>query len=127
MALNFIKLRENETTEQLGLSIRQLRRKAFPLIMSKDFDRLLKGGFYHGLLVTSQSKLGPPKAEEGCYDLYTHARLLEEHDKQYTAFAESRNANLPRSQGTKPKTANYQTTVTAILRNKMDSSCLRRE
>ena len=91
----------DETIEQLGLSIQQLGRKAFPSIAGKDFDRLLKGRFYQALLVKWQRKLGPPKPEESFYDLYTRARLAEEYEKQYAASAESRNANLPRSQGTK--------------------------
>ena len=91
----------DETIEQLGLSIQQLGRKAFPSIAGKDFDRLLKGRFYQALLVKWQRKLGPPKAEESFCDLYTRARLAEEYEKQYAASAESRSANLPGSQGTK--------------------------
>ena len=79
-----------ETIEQLGLSIQQLGRKAFPSITGKDFDRLLKGRFYQALLVKWQRKLGPPKAEESFHDLYTRARLLEEYEKQYAASADSR-------------------------------------
>ena len=62
---------------------------------------MLKGRFYQALLVKWQCKLRPPKAEESFYDLYTRARLAEEYEKQYAASAEYRNANLPRSQGTK--------------------------
>ena len=47
---------ENESVEQLGLSIQQLGRKAFPTctITGKHFDRLLKGRFYQVLLVKWQ-------------------------------------------------------------------------
>ena len=40
-----------ESIEQLGISIQQLGRKAFPTITGKDFDRLLKGRFYQALQV----------------------------------------------------------------------------
>ena len=50
----------DETIEQLGISIQQLGRKAFPTIVGKDFDRLLKGHFYQALLVKWQRKLGFP-------------------------------------------------------------------
>ena len=85
-----------ETIEQLGLSIQQLGRKAFPSITGKDFDRLLKGRFYQALLVKWQRKLGPPKPDESFHDLYTRARLVEEYEKQYAASAESRNTNPSR-------------------------------
>ena len=79
----------NETIEQLGLSIQQLGRKAFPSITGKNFDRLLKAWFYQALLVKWQHKLGLPKADESFHDLYTHARLLEKYEKQYAASAEA--------------------------------------
>lgn len=85
------KTQGTETIEQLGLSIQQLGRKAFPSITGKEFDRLLKGRFYQALLVKWQRKLGPPKADESFSDLYTRARLLEEYEKQYAASADSRN------------------------------------
>ena len=47
----------SETIEQLGLRIQQLGRKAFPTIIGKDFDRLLKGRFYQALLVKWQGTL----------------------------------------------------------------------
>ena len=86
----------DETIEQLGLSIQQLGRKAFPSITGKDFDRSLKG--YQALLIKWQRKLRPPKVEESFYDLYTCARLSEKYEKEYAASAESRNTNLPRNQ-----------------------------
>lgn len=95
------KTQGTETIEQLGLSIQQLGRKAFPSITGKDFDRLLKGRFYQALLVKWQRKLGAPKAEESFHDLYTRARLLEEYEKQYTASAESRNANSSKDRDSK--------------------------
>ena len=87
----------DETVEQLGMSLQQLGRKAFPTIVGKDFDRLLKGRFYQALLVKWQRKLGAPKADESFQDLFTRARVLEEHERQYTLSAETRNANPSKS------------------------------
>ena len=80
----------DESIDQLGISIQQLGRKAFPSIVGKDFDRLLKGHFYQTLLVKWQWKLGAPKPDESFHDLLLRARMLEEHEKQYQASAESR-------------------------------------
>ena len=51
--------------QQVGISIQQLDRKAFPSIIGKDFDCLLKGQFYEALTVKWQQKLGCPKPDEG--------------------------------------------------------------
>ena len=83
----------DESIEQLGISIQQLGRKAFPSIIGKDFDRLLKGRFYQALLVKWQRKLGPPKPEEGFHDLFARARMLGEHEKQFSASASVQNRN----------------------------------
>ena len=53
------------------------------------------------------AKLGLPKAEESFHDLYTHARLLEEYEKQYAAAsAESRNTNSQRDHNTRSSRVN---------------------
>lgn len=39
----------DESIDQLGITIQQLGRKAFPSISGKDFNRLLKGHFYQAL------------------------------------------------------------------------------
>jgi hypothetical protein len=80
----------DESIEQLGISIQSLGRKAFPTITGKDFDRLLKGRFYQALLVKWQRKLGCPKPDEGFHDLLARARMFEEHEKQFTASAQTR-------------------------------------
>ena len=54
----------DESIAQLGITIQQLGRKAFPSIVGKDFDRLLKGQFYQALQVKWQRKLGAPKPDE---------------------------------------------------------------
>ena len=78
-----------ESIGQLGIRIQQLGRKAFPTITGRDFDRLLKGRFYQALLVKWQRKLGSPKPEETFHDLLARARMLEEHEKQFAASAET--------------------------------------
>ncbi len=84
---------DGEPIEQLGISIQQLGRKAFPSITGKDFDRLLKGRFYQALLVKWQRKLSCPKPDEGFHELLARARMLEEHEKQFALSAQSRNEN----------------------------------
>ena len=63
------KTQGNESIDQLGISIQQLGRKAFPSIVGKDFERLLKGRFYQALLLKWQQKLGAPKPNESFHDL----------------------------------------------------------
>ena len=65
--------------------MQQLGRKAFPSIVGKDFDRLLKGQFYQALQVRWQRKLGAPKPDESFHDLLVQARMLEEQEKQFSA------------------------------------------
>ena len=77
----------DEIIEQLGLSIQQLGRKALPSMVGKEFDWLLKGRFYQALHVRWQHKLGSPKHDESFYELYHHARMLEQHEKQYLGSA----------------------------------------
>ena len=76
-----------EMVQQLGIEIQRLGRKAFPSMIRKEFDRLLKGRFYHALLVKWQRKLGPPKTSESFYELYDRARALEEQERQYVVSA----------------------------------------
>ncbi len=70
----------DKSIEQLGISIQQLGRKAFPAIIGRYIDHLLKGRFYQALLVKWQRKLGPPKPEESFHDLFARARMLEEQE-----------------------------------------------
>ena len=93
------KAQGDESIDQLGISIQQLGRKAFPSIVGKDLDRLLKGRFYQALLVKWQRKLGAPRPDESFHDLLARARMLEEHEKQFQASAESRSEKA----GRKPK------------------------
>ena len=95
----------NESVEQLGISIQQLGRKAFPGITGKNFDRLLKGRFYQALLVKWQRKLGCPKTDEGFHDLLARARMLEEHEKQFAASAGRSRRRLVEPLGGYPRTS----------------------
>ena len=79
-----------KTIEQIGIKVQKLGRKAFPSIVGKDFDRLLKSRFYQALLVKLQRKLESPKPDETFHDLFARACMLERYEKQYTASAEAR-------------------------------------
>lgn len=105
----------DESIEQLGISIQQLGRKAFPTIVGKDFDRLLKGRFYQALLVKWQRKLGSPKPDESFHDLMAHARMMEEYEKQFAASAEAR-------AGTHPKKPSVDRIKRGVLNKSKDDS-----
>ena len=93
------KTQGDESIDQLGISIQQLGRKAFPSIVGKDFDRLLKGRFYQALQVKWQRKLGAPKPDESFHDLLARARMLEEHEKQFSGYNEPRTGKSGRKSG----------------------------
>ena len=86
-----------ETVEEMGIKLQKLARIAFPSIVGKEYDRLLKGRFFQGLLPKWQRKLGTPKPKESFEELYDRARILEQHDQQYNQSAAERND----SKGTK--------------------------
>ncbi len=79
------KMQGEESVEQLGISLQQLGRKAFPSMTGKELDRLLKGRFFQALHVKWQRKLGVPKPDETFYALYDRARMFESREKQYSA------------------------------------------
>ena len=68
---------KNETVE-LGIKLQTAARKAFPSLVGKEHDRLLKGRFFQSLLTKWQRKLGAPKS------LFNRARTVETHDQQYS-------------------------------------------
>ena len=80
-----------ETVEEIGIKLQTLARIAFPSIVGKEHNRLLKGRFYQGLLPKWQRKLGAPKPNETFEELYDKARTLERHDQQYSHSAAERN------------------------------------
>lgn len=80
-----------ESIEQLGMDIQKLGRKAFPSTAGKELDQLLKGRFYQALHPRWQRKLNAPRAEETFEQLFERARMLEQHEKQFSASAACRN------------------------------------
>ena len=79
-----------ESVEQLGMDLQKLGRKAFPATEGKEFDRLLKGRFYQALHPRWQRKLNAPHPDETFSQLFERARMLEQHEKQFTASAACR-------------------------------------
>ena len=80
----------DESIEQLGMDLQKLGRKAFPAIQGKEFDRLLKGRLYQALHPRWQRKLNAPRPDETFAQLFERARMLEQHEKQFTASAACR-------------------------------------
>ena len=62
-------------------------RRAFPSMMEKEFDRLLKGRFFQALMVKWQRNLEAPKPGETFLELYSRTLMLEQVEKQYAAIA----------------------------------------
>ena len=81
-----------ETVEEMGIKLQTTARKAFPSLVGKEWDRLLKGRFFHCLATKWQRKLDAPKPKETFEELYARARTLECHDQQF-----SQGKNEPRS------------------------------
>ena len=79
-----------ESIEQLGMDLQKLGHKAFPATEGKEFDRLLKGRFYQALHPRWQRKLNAPRPDETFPQLFERARMLEQHEKQFTASAACR-------------------------------------
>ena len=77
----------DEAIQELGMDLQKLARKAFPSMEGKDFDRMLKGRFYQALHPRWQRKLNAPKPDETFGQLFERARMLEQHEKQFTASA----------------------------------------
>ena len=87
-SVDFYKLvQSTQSVEELGLELQKLAKRAFPTVVGKDLDRLLKGHFFQALLPKWQRKLGAPKTEESFDELYNHARMTECRDHQYSEAA----------------------------------------
>ena len=82
-----------ESIEQLGMDLQKLGHKAFPATEGREFDRLLKGRFYQALHPRWQRKLNAPRTDETFTQLFERARMLEHHEKQFTASAACRAEN----------------------------------
>ena len=76
-----------ETVEEMGIKLQTIARKAFPSLVGKKWDRLLKGRFFHCLATKWQRKLDAPKPKETFEELYARARTLECHDQQFSQSA----------------------------------------
>ena len=66
------------------MEIQRMARQAFSNMLEPEYNQLLKGRFFQALQVKWQRKLGAPKPEESFQDLYDHARLMEQYEKQYS-------------------------------------------
>ena len=55
---------KDESVEELGIKLQAAARKAFPSLIGKEHDRLMKGRFFQSLLPKCQRKLGAPKTKE---------------------------------------------------------------
>ena len=74
--------------EQLGLQLQKVAKRAFPTLVGKDLDRLMKGRFFQALLPKWQRKLGAPKPDESFDELFSRARTMECRERQYNDLAD---------------------------------------
>ena len=88
---------KDESVEELGIKLQAAARKAFPSLLGKEHDRLMKGRFFQSLLPKWQRKLGAPKTEETFEDLFNRARTAEKHDQQYSQSAADKNDSRKKS------------------------------
>ena len=93
--------------EEMGIKLQTIAGKAFPSLVGKEWDRLLKGRFFHCLATKWQHKLGAPKPNETFEELYSRARTLEYHDQQFTQSAAGKNE--PRNRKSSDKSASEPT------------------
>ena len=91
-----------ESIEQLGMDIQKLGRKAFPSTEGKELDRLLKGRFYQALHPRWQRKPNAPRTDETFEQLFERARMLEQHEKQFSASAACRSESQTKTKTTTP-------------------------
>ena len=80
----------DESIERLGMDLQKLGHKAFPSLEGRDLDRMLKGRFFQALHARWQRKLGAPRPDETFTQLFERARIIEQHDKQFSEAASSR-------------------------------------
>ena len=74
---------KDDCVEELGIKLQAAARKAFPSLMDKEQDRLMKCRFFQSLLPKWRRKLGAPKTGELFKDLFNRVRTAEKHDQQY--------------------------------------------
>lgn len=80
------RIQGDETIQELGMDLQMLARKVFPSMEGRVFDRM----FYQALHPRWQRKLSAPKPEETFGQLFKRARILKQHERQFTASAASR-------------------------------------
>ena len=97
---------KNESVEEIGIKLQAAARKAFPSLIGKEHDRLMKGRFFQSLAPKWQRKLGAPKAEETFEDLFNRARTVEKRDEQYSQSAADKPDNRKKSSTNKPESHN---------------------
>ena len=92
---------KEESVEEIGIKLQSAARKAFPSLIGKEHDRLMKGRFFQSLLPKWQRKLGAPKTDETFEDLFNRARTVEKHDEQYSQSAADKSDNRKKSSSNK--------------------------
>lgn len=105
-----------ESLEQLGMDLHKLGRKAFPSIEGKEFNCMLKDRFYQAIHPKWQRKLNAPQPEETFAQLFERARMLEQHEKQFSASAACRRETTGKKN--KPATSASHSS-TSLKRNKL--------
>ena len=83
----------DESIERLGMDLQKLGHKAFPSLEGRDLAQMLKGRFFQALHTRWQRKLGAPRPEETFTQLFERARIIEQHDKQFSEAASLRTPN----------------------------------
>ena len=79
------------------MELQRLAKRAFPKLKGKDFDRLVKGRFFHALLPRWQRKLGAPKVDESFDEIFNRVCTTEQREQQYCETAEERKDSQQRS------------------------------
>ena len=83
-------VQKKQSIEQLGLQIQKVAKRAFPTLVGKDLDRLMKGRFFQALLPKWQRKLGATKTDESFDELFSCARTMQCREQQYNDIADER-------------------------------------
>ena len=74
----------------MGLQVQKVAKRAFPTLVGKDLDGLMKGSFFQALLPKRQRKVGAPKTDESFAELFSRACTMECREQQYIDIADER-------------------------------------
>ena len=74
-------VQDSQSVKELGLELQHVAKRAFPTIVGKDLDRLLKGRYFRALGTRWQRKLGAPKPDESFDELFNRARVVERREQ----------------------------------------------